>query len=71
MEEKYYVGSDGTKTPIGSMEFTHLTNGLAKKYRELFNYTNKDEFNKKFSEISDIKEEMHRRINEFYEKLEK
>ena len=31
---KYYVSSDGTKTPITNVEFTHLSNGLAKKYRD-------------------------------------
>ena len=68
-EIKYYVSSDGTKTPITNVEFTHLSNGLAKKYREIFNSLNKDEFSNKINEINDIKEEIHRRLNEFNDKL--
>lgn len=70
-EKKFYVSSDGTKTPIENVEFTHLSNGLAKRYREIFNSTNKDEFSKKLQEINDIKEEMHKRINTFNDKLDK
>ena len=51
------------------MEFTHLSNGLAKRYREIFNSTNKDDFSKRLEEINDIKEEMYKRINDFNEKL--
>ena len=68
-KEKYYVSSDGTKTPMKDVEFTHLSNGLAKKYRDIFNSTNKDEFATKLQEINDIKEEMHKRINEFNDSL--
>lgn len=70
-EKKFYTSSDGTKTPIEKVEFTHLSNGLAKRYREIFNSTNKDDFSKKLQEINDIKEEMHKRINDFNDKLEK
>lgn len=69
MEEKFYVSSDGKKTPIKDVEFTHLSNGLAKKYRDIFQSTNKDDFSKKLQEINDIKEEIHRRINTFNEGL--
>lgn len=68
-KEKYYVSSDGTKTPMKDVEFTHLSNGLAKRYREIFNSTNKDEFATKLQEINDIKEEMYKRINDFNDKL--
>ena len=68
-EIKYYISSDGTKTPIKNVEFTHLSNGLAKKYRDIFNSLNKDEFSNKINEINDIKEEIHRRLNEFNDKL--
>ena len=68
-EIKYYVSSDGTTTPITNVEFTHLSNGLAKKYRDIFNSLNKDEFSNKINEINDIKEEIHRRLNEFNDKL--
>lgn len=69
-EIKYYISSDGTKTPIKNVEFTHLSNGLAKKYRDIFNSLNKDEFSNKINEINDIKEEIHRRLNEFHDTLE-
>lgn len=68
-EVKYYVSSDGAKTPIKDIEFTHLTNGLAKKYREVFNSDNKETLSNKINEINDIKEEIHRRINDFSDKL--
>lgn len=68
-EEKYYVASDGTKTPMKDMEFTHLSNGLAKRYREIFESTDKDDFARRLQDINDIKEEMYRRINDFNEKL--
>jgi uncharacterized protein YPO0396 len=69
MEEKFYTSSDGTKTPMKDVEFTHLSNALAKRYREIFNSTNKDEFGQRLQEINDIKEEMHKRINEFNDTL--
>lgn len=68
-KEKYYVASDGTKTPMKDMEFTHLSNGLAKRYREIFESTDKDDFARRLQDINDIKEEMYRRINDFNEKL--
>lgn len=67
--KKYYVSSDGTKTLMKDVEFTHLSNGLAKKYRDIFNSTNKDEFATKLQEINDIKEEIYKRINEFNDGL--
>lgn len=68
-EEKYYTASDGTKTPMKDVEFTHLTNGLAKRYRELFEAKNKEEFSKKLQEVNDIKEEVHKRINTYNDGL--
>ena len=70
-EEKYYISGDGTKTLMKDVEFTHLSNGLAKRYREIFNSINKDEFAKKLQEINDIKEEIYKRINDFNDKLER
>lgn len=69
-KNKYYTSSDGKKTLMKDVEFTHLSNGLAKRYRDIFNVTNKDEFSQKLKEIDDIKEEIHRRINTFNEGLE-
>lgn len=68
-KDKYYTSSDGKKTLMKDVEFTHLSNGLAKRYRDIFNVTNKDEFSQKLKEIDDIKEEIHRRINAFNEGL--
>lgn len=69
MEEnvKYYTSSDGKKTPLKSVETTHLINGLAKRYREIFSSENEDDFNNRINEINDIKEETYSRINKFYE----
>ena len=68
-KQKYYTSSDGTKTLMQDVEFTHLTRGLAKKYQDIFTSTNKNEFSKRLEEINDIKEEVHRRINTFNEGL--
>lgn len=65
----YYTSSDGTKTPIKDVEFTHLSNGLSKRYRELFESGNKDEVSKKLEEIDKIKNEIYRRINDFTETM--
>lgn len=67
--KKYYTSSDGKKTPMEEVEFTHLSNGLAKRYRDIFNVTNKNEFSQKLQEIDDIKQEIHKRINTFNEGL--
>ena len=53
------------------MEFTHLSNGLAKRYREIIESTDKDDFARRLQDINDIKEEMYRRINDFNDKLGK
>lgn len=64
-----YTSSDGTETNVKDLEFTHLSNALAKKYREVFNSTNKNEFVEQLKTINNLKEEAHRRINEFYDGL--
>ena len=68
-QEKYYTRSNGEQIPMKDVEFTHLSNGLAKKYREIFESTNKDEFSKKLEEINAIKEEIYKRINKFNDEL--
>lgn len=67
MEEKYYVSSDGKKTLMKDMEYTHLSNSLAKKYREIFESADEEDFNKRLNDINDIKEEIYKRINKFHE----
>lgn len=72
MEEKkvkMYTNSKGESIPITSLEFTHLSNALAKAYRDSFNAKSKDEYKKYIDKIDDLKEEIHRRMNMFYEKL--
>ena len=69
MADKYYTRSNGEQILMKDVEFTHLSNGMAKKYRELFEAENKDDFSKKLNEINDIKEEIHGRINKYYDGL--
>lgn len=69
MADKFYTRSNGEQILMKDVEFTHLSNGMAKKYRELFEAENKDAFSKKLQEINDIKEEIHGRINKFYDEL--
>lgn len=67
--KKYYTRSNGEQIPLNEVEFTHLSNGMAKKYRELFESVDKDDFSNKLNEINDIKEEIHNRLNKFYDEL--
>ena len=69
MADNYYTRSNGEQILMKDVEFTHLSNGMAKKYRELFEAENKDDFSKKLNEINDIKEEIHGRINKYYDGL--
>lgn len=66
---KYYTNSAGEKVDISTLETTHLLNSLNKKQREIFNKANKDEVSKELQEISDLREEYHKRFNEWYDKL--
>lgn len=66
---KYYTSSDGTQIEMGKVETTHLSNGYAKKYRDIFTVTNKDDFAKRTQELKDVQEEMYKRLNIFYETL--
>ena len=68
-EEKYYVRSNGEQVAISTMNTEHILNALGKKQREIFNKTNKDDVSKELQEIKDLREEYHRRFNEWYDKL--
>ena len=69
MEEiKYYISSNGTKTPLSEIEFTHLTNGYAKKCRDIFNYTDKEQLENAIKELKDIEEEIKKRISDYSKK---
>lgn len=67
--KKYYTRSNGEQILMSEVEFTHLSNGLAKKYRDLFETSNKEEFSKMLKEINDVKEEIHARLNKYYDGL--
>lgn len=69
--KKYYTNSAGEMIDISTLETTHLLNSLNKKQREIFNKENKDDVAKELQEIKDLREEYHRRFNEWYDKLEK
>lgn len=69
-EKKYYKRSNGEQVEISTMETTHLTNALAKSFRELFESTNKNDYSKRLKSINDLKEDLYRRFNDFYETLE-
>lgn len=67
--KKYYTNSSGESIDISTLETTHLLNSLNKKQREIFNKTNKDDVSKELQEIKDLREEYHKRFNEWYDKL--
>lgn len=67
---KYYVGSDGIAKDISTLETTHLTNALAKQYRELFNSKNKKDYSQRLETINNLKEDLYKRFNTFYEGLD-
>ena len=66
-QKKYYTSSDGTKIEMEKVETTHLSNGYAKKYREIFNSKTRDEFFQRTQELKDIQEELYKRLNVFNE----
>ncbi len=70
-EVKYYTNSAGESVDISTLETTHLLNSLNKKQREIFNKETKDDVAKELEEIKNLREEYHKRFNEWYDKLEK
>ncbi len=67
--KKYYTNSAGESIDVSTLETTHLINALGKKQREIFNSTNKNDVSKSLEEINNLKEEYHRRFNEWYDSL--
>lgn len=67
--KKYYINSKGEQIEVSTLETTHLKNAMAKKMEDLFSSTTKDEFADKLKEVNNLKDEYHKRLNEFYEKL--
>lgn len=64
-----YTNSEGISIDVTSLETTHLINALGKKMREIYNCTDRFEFNKMLMEINALKEEYYKRLNIFAEKL--
>ena len=64
-----YTNSEGISVDVATLETTHLINALGKKMREIYNCTNRVEFNKYLMEINALKEEYYKRLNIFAEKL--
>ena len=67
--KKYYTNSAGEKLDISTLHDEHLLNALNKKQKDVFYSEDKDEIAKGLQEIKDLKEEMHKRFNEKYDKL--
>jgi len=64
-----YTNSEGISVDVTTLHSTHLINALAKKMNEIYNCTNRTEFNKMLMEINALKEEYYKRLNIFAEKL--
>lgn len=69
-EVKYYTRSNGERIPMKDVEYTHLSNSLAKRLREVFDSQDKDTFYNNLKDIKDIQEEIYKRINDFGVKFE-
>ena len=67
--KKYYTNTAGESVDISTLETTHLINALGKKQREIFNKENKDDVSKELEEINNLKEEYHKRFNEWYDTI--
>lgn len=68
-EKKYYTNSKGEKVDVSTLHPTHIKNAMAQKMEELFYTKTKDEFSKKLEEVNNLKDEYHKRLNEYYDKL--
>ena len=67
--KKYYTNSQGESIDISTLHDEHLLNALNKKQKDVFYSENKDDIAKGLEEIKNLKEEVHRRFNEKYDKL--
>jgi len=67
--KKYYTNSEGQKIDVSTLHPTHIKNAISKKYDELFLCKTKNEFSIVLGEINNLKDEYHKRLNEFYDKL--
>lgn len=69
MEKKYYTNSNGEQIDISTLHTTHLLNAYRKKAESIFDSPNKEEYFKNIQELNNLKEEYHKRLNEFADKL--
>ena len=69
-KERMYKRSSGEVVKMSTMNTEHIINSLSKKYREVFEAKNKNDFATKTNEINDLKEELYSRFNTFNEGLE-
>ena len=67
--KKFYIRSNGEKIPIEQVQFDHLSNGYAKKCRDIFNIADKEQLENAIAELKDIEEEIKKRINDFSNKV--
>lgn len=67
--KKYYTNSKGEKVDVSTLHPTHIKNAMAQKYEELFLCKTKNEFADKLKEVNNLKDEYHKRLNEYYDKL--
>lgn len=68
-EKKYYINSSGESVDISTLHDEHLLNALNKKQKDVFYSENKDDIAQGLEDIKNLKEEVHRRFNEKYDKL--
>ena len=62
-----YTNSEGISVDVTTLETTHLINALAKKFREIFDSKDYNEYYSKSMEIEALKQELYKRINKFAE----
>lgn len=67
--KKYYTNSKGERVDVATLETTHLANAMRKKYEGLFSCGNKKDFSTVLKEVNNLKDEYHKRLNEYYDKL--
>lgn len=64
-----YVNSKGEELEVSTMNSEHLINAYAKKWRDTFTYTNKDDAYKNINEIKGLQEELYKRVNIYIDTL--
>lgn len=68
-KERLYKRSNGEVIKMSTMNTEHIINSLSKKYREVFEAKDKDDFARRTSDLNDLKEELYSRFNTFNETL--